>query len=116
MITISKKDDVVTLINVFTCQQETQQELIDAWIRATETTLGKVPGIISAAFHRSKDGTRVVNYAQWRTSEGWEKLLEIGKQNFFKEMAKFATPDAHLYDVLMKVAYPFHRGSGSRRF
>jgi hypothetical protein len=99
MITISKEADIVTLINVFTCRPETQQHLIDAWIRATEATLGKIPGIISAALHRSKDGTRVVNYAQWRTSEGWEQLLEVGKQEYFKEMGKFGTPDAHLYDI-----------------
>ena len=41
MITISKDGDLVTLINVFSCEPENQQALIDAWIRATEETLGK---------------------------------------------------------------------------
>ncbi len=99
MITIAKSGDVVTLINVFSCDPETQQHLIDAWIRATEEALGKLPGILPAALHRSKDGTRVVNYAQWRTSEGWEKLLTIGKKGYFGEMGKYAKPDAHLYEV-----------------
>jgi len=99
MITISKDGNVVTLINVFSCEPENQQALIDAWIRATEETLGKVPGIISAALHRSKDGTRVVNYAQWKNGEAWENLVELGKPNYFKEMGKFAKPDAHLYEV-----------------
>jgi Antibiotic biosynthesis monooxygenase len=58
-----------------------------------------LPGIISATLHRSKDGTRVVNYAQWKTSENWEKLLEVGKSSYFAEMGKFAKPDAHLYEV-----------------
>jgi hypothetical protein len=41
MITISKAADVVTLINVFTCEPESQQQLIEEWIRATEAALGK---------------------------------------------------------------------------
>jgi len=99
MVTITKTNDVVTLINVFTCEPDNQQALIDAWIRATEETLGKLPGIISATLHKSKDGTRVVNYAQWKTSEGWQKLLEAGRSSYFAEMGKFAKPDAHLYEV-----------------
>jgi hypothetical protein len=49
MITITRDDDVVTLINVFSCDSQNQQRLIDSWIRATEETLGKLPGIISTA-------------------------------------------------------------------
>lgn len=46
-ITICKNDHntedggLVTLINVFSCEPQNQQHLIDAWIRATEDTLGK---------------------------------------------------------------------------
>jgi hypothetical protein len=70
-----------------------------AWSRATEETLGKLPGIISAAPHKSKDGTRVVNYAQWKTSEDWQQLVEVGRSSYFVEMGKFAKPDDQLYEV-----------------
>ena len=99
MITIDKESSVVTLINVFTCEPNTQQDLIDTWVRATEATLGKLPGIISASLHRSKDGIRVVNYAQWRYAEGWEALIRAGSKDWFIEMSKFGKPDAHLYEV-----------------
>ena len=99
MITIAKDGDLVTLINVFSCEPQKQQRLIDLWIRATEERLGKLPGIISAALHRSKDGTRVVNYAQWKSSENWENLFRIGSESWFREMGRYAQPDAHLYDV-----------------
>lgn len=99
MITITEDGGVVTLINVFSCEPQNQQHLIDAWIRATEDTLGKLPGIISASLHRSKDGTRVVNYAQWKSSEKWENLFRIGNESWFREMGKYAKPDAHLYEV-----------------
>lgn len=99
MITITQNRDIMTLINGFSCEPENQQHLVDSWIRATEETLGKIPGIISAALHRSKDGTRVVNYAQWKSAENWENLLRIGSESWFREMGKYAKPDAHLYEV-----------------
>ena len=96
---IAQDREVVTLINAFSCEPQNQQALVDAWIRATEERLGGLPGIISAALHRSKDGTRVVNYAQWKSAESWENLFRIGSESWFREMAKCATPDAHLYEV-----------------
>ena len=99
MIKVAQDRDVVTLINAFSCEPQNQQQLIDVWIRATEEGLGALPGIISAALHRSKDGTRVVNYAQWRNAENWEHLSRIGGESWFREMAKYAKPDAHLYEV-----------------
>jgi hypothetical protein len=53
MITINQDDGTVTLINVFTCEPEAQQRLVDTLIQATEDILGKVPGIIYSALHRS---------------------------------------------------------------
>jgi hypothetical protein len=99
MIKIAQDQDIVTLINAFSCEPQNQQALIDAWIRATEERLGALPGIVSAALHRSKDGTRVVNYAQWKSAENWENLFRIGSESWFREIAKYATPDAHLYEV-----------------
>jgi heme-degrading monooxygenase HmoA len=99
MIKISQDRDIVTLINAFSCDPQNQQHLVDAWIRATEERLGRLPGMISAALHRSKDGTRVVNYAQWKTAENWANLVGIGRESWFQEMAKYANPDAHLYEV-----------------
>ena len=99
MITIAQDRDLVTLINVFSCEPQNQQRLIDLWIRATEDRLGKLPGIISAALHRSKDGTRVVNYAQWKNADNWQNLTRIGNESWFREMGNYAEPDAHLYEV-----------------
>jgi len=99
MITITEDGGVVTLINVFSCEPQNQRHLIDAWIRATENTLGRRPGIISASLHRSKDGTRVVDYAQWKSSENWENLFRIGSESWFRELGRYAKPDAHPYEV-----------------
>ena len=58
-----------------------------------------MPGLISSALHISKDGIRVVNYAQFRSVEAWENLLRIGKAHWFEEMDKYGTKDPHLYEV-----------------
>ena len=110
MITITEDGGGVTLINVFSCAPENQQHLIGAWIRATENILGRLPGIISASLHRSKDGTRVVNYAQWKSSENWENLFRVGSESWFREMGKYAKPDAHLYEV----CYPLDKTESGR--
>jgi len=34
-----------------------------------------LPGFVSANIHSSLDGTRVVNYAQWRRVEDFEAML-----------------------------------------
>ncbi|MGH3148690.1 MAG: antibiotic biosynthesis monooxygenase family protein, partial [Rubrobacter sp.] len=34
------------------------------------------PGFVSANLHRSLDGTKVTNYAQWRSREDFEAMLE----------------------------------------
>jgi hypothetical protein len=92
MIKITQGGDIVTLINVFSCESQNQQHLIDPWVRATEQMLGKLPGIISAALHRSKDGTRVINYAQWKSSENWENLFQIGSKSWFDEIGSTPNP------------------------
>jgi hypothetical protein len=33
-----------------------------------------------------------VNYAQWKTSEDWQKLLEVGESSYFAEMGNLQNP------------------------
>ena len=61
----SEDQDVVTLINVFTGAPEHQQRLVDLLVEATEEVMGGLAGFVSANLHKSLDGTRVTNYAQW---------------------------------------------------
>jgi hypothetical protein len=101
MICISGKSGLVTLINVFSCESSGQGSLIKAWQEGTNEELGSLPGIVSSALHRSLDGTRVVNYAQWRSAEDWENLTKVGRANdYFARMGRFGRPDAHLYEVV----------------
>ena len=76
MATIRKGHDVLTLINVFTVRPEDQQRLVDLLIEATEQTMKRLPGFVSANIHKSLDGTKVVNYAQWRTKGDFEAMRQ----------------------------------------
>ncbi len=98
---ISKDNQVVTLINVFTVGPENQQRLVDVLIEATEKTMRHLPGFVSASIHRSFDGAKVVNYAQWRSKEAFEAMLENPEAaGHIREAAKLAEKfEPHLYEV-----------------
>ena len=76
MTQITQDTDIVTLINVFTVEPRDQQQLVDALVEATQSNLNQFPGFISANIHKSLDGTKVVNYAQWESREKYEAMLE----------------------------------------
>ena len=101
MVTISRDNDVVTLINVFTVRPKDQQRLVDVLIDATETVMRKQHGFVSANIHRSLDGTRVTNYAQWRSRETFEAMLRNPEAAVhMEEAARIAEMfEPHLYEV-----------------
>ena len=59
------------------------------------------PGFVSISLHRSLDGSRIVNYVQWKTRD----LLQAAHQSpqFRKERGRFDAItdeiDPHLYEV-----------------
>ncbi len=99
MTTIAKDADVVTVVNVFTVEPENQQRLIDVLVRAAESVVSKMDGYVSANLHRSLDGTRVVNYAQWRSRDQLEAMLRSAEaQEHMQAAAALATNvEPHLY-------------------
>jgi antibiotic biosynthesis monooxygenase (ABM) superfamily enzyme len=100
--TISPNEDVVTLINVFTVEPEKQQELIDVLIGATEQVMSKLPGYVSANIHRSLDGTKVTNYAQWRRREDFEAIFDnVEAAKHMRHAAELAASfEPSLYQVV----------------
>jgi quinol monooxygenase YgiN len=76
MSTITAHADHATLINVFTVQPERARELADLLTAATEEVMQHIDGFISANIHLSTDGTRVVNYAQWRSAEALQAMQQ----------------------------------------
>lgn len=58
-----------TFINTFRCRPENQDEVVRINIDIIEQVAAHHEGFISATVHRSTDGTRVVNYLQWRSAD-----------------------------------------------
>ncbi|MBO0830050.1 MAG: antibiotic biosynthesis monooxygenase [Streptosporangiales bacterium] len=58
-----------TSINTFRCHPSHQDEVVATNIDIVDQVASHFPGFISAAVHRSSDGTRVFDYLQWRSAE-----------------------------------------------
>jgi hypothetical protein len=98
--TIEANTEVVTQINIFTVPEGGQQALIDFLTEAAKFA-SSTPGWISASVHRSRDGTRVVNYAQSENIEAARRIIDRLREGGWLERNK-ALGEAHpgLYDVV----------------
>jgi quinol monooxygenase YgiN len=102
MPTIAKHNEVITVIFRLATAPAQQQELIDLMIDALETTTKHQPGFVSASFHKSLDGTRVFNYAQWRTQAEYEAFAQSPQdQAIGVKLSQFQLLDSHLYEVVI---------------
>ena len=101
MTQITVGQDVVTLINVFTVAPENQQRLVDLLVQATEQVMSKQPGYVAANIHRSIDGTKVANYAQWRSREDFQAMTRNPEAAEHMHRAQeLATFEPALYEVV----------------
>jgi heme-degrading monooxygenase HmoA len=70
----------VTLVNVFTVEPDNQQKLVDLLKQGTIEFFSKAPGFISSKVLSSKDGTRVINYSQWKSVK---EVAEFRQDSYF---------------------------------
>lgn len=74
-----------TFINTFRCEPSNQDEIVKINIDIVEQVACTFPGFISAAVHRSLDGTRVFNYLHW---EAAEHLVAMQRSPEFRAIAR----------------------------
>jgi hypothetical protein len=98
--TINANTGIVTQINVFTVPEGGQQRLID-FLQEAAKFASSTPGWLSASVHRSRDGTRVVNYAQSENLEAAQRIINRLREGGWLDRNK-ALGEAHpgLYDVV----------------
>lgn len=72
---ITRDNDIITQINVFTVPSGGQDAMI-AFLRDAAQAASEVEGWLSASLHKSLDGTRVVNYAQSADREAARRVFE----------------------------------------
>jgi heme-degrading monooxygenase HmoA len=68
--------------------------------RTTEERMSRFPGFISANFHASRDGTRVLNYAQWRNRDDFQRMLADPQAAKLRDDARvMSRDDPYEYEV-----------------
>ena len=65
--TIRTDGDAITLVNVFTLEPANLPSLLNILRDGTETFFSKMPGFMSSSVLTSKDGSRAINYSQWKS-------------------------------------------------
>ena len=95
----------VTLITVHACAPENQAELVDLLLEAARSIYAGAPGFVSATIHRSFDGTRVTNYAQYESREAFERLAQNPAIPPFVERVRklITSAEPQLYEVIASV-------------
>jgi quinol monooxygenase YgiN len=100
MTIISKENNYLTLINVFTVSQANQQTLVDLLIQATEI-VKESPGFISSSLHAGLDGTKVTMYAQWTSIEDYNKMRgNPAAAPFLQKALEIASFEPGMYRVV----------------
>ncbi|MEL6912503.1 MAG: antibiotic biosynthesis monooxygenase family protein [Cyanobacteria bacterium J06598_4] len=93
-------NSLITVIIIFRVKPEQQQDLIGV-IKEFLETVKTQPGFVAANLHRSIDGVKVVNYAQWADLEAFQAFR--GNSEIQAKAAKlfeFDTPDSHIYEIV----------------
>jgi heme-degrading monooxygenase HmoA len=92
---------LITLINVFTVEPADQEHLLEAWQRATEEVIRHQPGFVSATIHRSLDGTKVVNYAEWQGHDALAAMLRNPEaREQMARLAQIGTPSPLICEIV----------------
>jgi heme-degrading monooxygenase HmoA len=74
--TISAVASTLTVINTFGVTAEKADVLIAELVQAAKGVMRQRRGFISASIHKSMDGMRVVNYAQWACKTDFDNMIE----------------------------------------
>jgi quinol monooxygenase YgiN len=92
--------DLATIITVFETTLETQATLLEHLRTGTQARTLTRAGFVSANFHASEDGLRVVIYAQWESVEAWQTYMADAEVSAGGAWARNLAPaDSHVYVV-----------------
>lgn len=101
MTTISEKSLYLPFINIFTVDPLNQQKLIELLTLATESSVTKITGFVSASLHRSIDGTKVTMYAQWKSIEDYQNMRNNPTASpYLTQALEIASFEPGMYEVV----------------
>ncbi|MFI1934308.1 antibiotic biosynthesis monooxygenase family protein [Streptomyces sp. NPDC020330] len=95
---------LVTLVNVFDVDPVKQEELVTVLNEGLEKVFRHRPGFVSAHILASKDGSRVVNYVQWRSAQDIQNTLaDPAAQEYARRTGALGKPAPAVYSVVSAV-------------
>lgn len=95
-----QEGEYITHFAEFSMPSENQPKMVELAKEHVKPAM-KQPGLISATFHRSLDGTRVINYGQWDNPAAIKELVK--QPGFSKDKPYWdgiADNEYHLYEVV----------------
>ena len=93
--------DRITHLADFWMVPSNQPEMVKRTTAELDRAMSNSPGLISATFHRSLDGTRMFNYGQWESNEAFDAILKQPGFNPDKPYWEgLARNEFHLYKVV----------------
>ncbi len=108
MTTIEKNNDLYTIVLYFDVKPESQQKQLDDLIEFFESIVSKQPGLVSTNFHKSLDGTKILNYTQWESKKDWNNAIH-NKEVLNHPKNPIKHVKVHVQDY--EVAYTFDKNN-----
>ena len=103
MPTISLDNKLSSTILIFQVDPKNQSALIDAGIENSKKVMEKKTGFVSTSFHKSFDGTSVVNYSQWENRKSYVdaiNFLNPDEVAIGEKIFDIADPDWNIYELV----------------
>ena len=101
MATLDLENQLLTVIVLFKVKEGQQTAVVEK-VRELFAIARQQSGFVSANLHRSLDGAKVANYAQWENMEsleGFRRLPEV--QALIAPLQKFVEEmDSHLFEIV----------------
>jgi quinol monooxygenase YgiN len=97
---IQTDDGFFTMVNVFDVDPENQKELADVMSEGAEKFIRHRPGCVSVNILASRDGKRLLYFAQWRSTADIKATMSDPDVQVYRDRAAgLAQPDPHVYTV-----------------
>jgi heme-degrading monooxygenase HmoA len=98
--TIRVDSAVTTLVSVFAVEPGKQPEVLALLQEGTETMFSNMPGWISTNLLKSRDGTQVVVYSQWRDAKDIAAFRQDPRMKpYFERFTAVAKQESFTCDV-----------------
>jgi quinol monooxygenase YgiN len=96
----SMTDQTVTFVNVIDVDPAKQAELVDLLTEGAEKVFQHRPGFVSLTVLASKDRSRVINSAQWRSVEDLQATqADPDAQDYAKRVGALAQGNPNVFSV-----------------